>query len=80
MEHLRGLPGLGVVAITPSDSVDFAEPIRGFEVTVEGSVKATFYDGSIATLTARKPGVLYPYVCRKIWASGTTATGILGVT
>ena len=75
---------LGAVAVTPNDSVDVtpsagpARPTRALIIGGAGTIKLTFADGSVATLTV-PTGVLgfvqYLAVTR-VWATGTTATNL----
>ena len=72
---------MGVVAITPSNSVSLSKPIRGFVVGANGTVKVTAADGTTATLTCLA-GVIYPVICTKVFLtpdSGSIATGIVGI-
>lgn len=67
------------VAITPDDSNDITGGmIRGFTVGVTGNVKVTMGDDTVVTWPARQAGIDYACQCKRIWASGTTATGIIG--
>jgi len=72
-------PPSGAVAVTPSDSVDLAKPIRGFMVTVAGTLKATFADGTVTTLPGLVPGAMYGALITRVWSIGTSATGIVGL-
>ena len=70
----------GIVAITPNDNADVpGGSCRGFEVTVDGDVAVVMADGSIGVLPARTAGVQYPYQITRVLATGTTATGIIGL-
>lgn len=70
-------PVLGLIAITPNDSTDIAMA-RGFHCNVAGNVKVTTASGNEVTLTVTA-GVPYPYAVKRIWSTGTTATGIFGL-
>lgn len=54
-------------------------PIRGFEVTTAGNVKVKCRDGSVITFPARAAGSRTSCCITQIFASGTTATGIIGL-
>jgi len=70
----------GVVAITPSDSSDIVGgQVRGFMIAADGDVAVIMADGSAATLAALKAGQIYPFQARRVNATGTTATGIVGL-
>lgn len=66
-------------AITPSDTVDITGGIlRGFYVGVSGDVAVIMADGSTVTWPALAAGVPHPIQVKRILATGTTATGIVG--
>lgn len=65
------------VAITPSDSISF-EGTRGIYVGSSGDVRMTMTDGTIVTRKNLTGGMTHPLGVTRIWATGTTATDILG--
>lgn len=67
-------PATGGAAVTPSDSADITET-RGLYIGTAGNLKVTFADGTTATLTSVANGVI-PLKVKRVWATGTTATGI----
>lgn len=77
----RGIndPFPGIIAITPDDDLDLAEIIRGLMVGGAGDVAVTMLDGSTGTLPGLQPGVQYTGLFRRILATGTDATGIIGL-
>jgi len=70
-------PGFGMFAITPSDTVDLAVGARSLYITVAGDVKFNGFDGKTVTVTVPAN---YTLACRvtRVFATGTTATGIFG--
>lgn len=68
-------PGDGSAAVTPNDSTDFARLGRSLYVTTSGAVKFTSLDGTVDTWTVPDNFYLNVQVTR-VWATGTTATGI----
>jgi hypothetical protein len=72
-------PAAGASAITPSDTENLAEPCRGIWVGVQGNLKVTMIDGDVVTFPAMAAGVVHPIQIRRVWATDTTATGIVGV-
>lgn len=65
-------------AITPSDSIEYGRGRQVFagdagEVTVE-----PFYGNNTVTFSL-EAGQYVPVVCRRVLATGTTATGLVGV-
>jgi len=69
----------GISAITASDSTTYDPPIRLY-VGVTGNVAVVFPDSTAATLVGIVAGMWHPMFVRKVMATGTTATNILGAT
>jgi hypothetical protein len=69
----------GVVAITPSDTVNLTKSIRGFMIGTAGDVSVAMGDGSTAIMPSCAVGVEYMGKITRINATGTTATGIVGL-
>ena len=70
--------------VTPSDSVDLG-PIdggfphaRGLYISTAGALKVTTAGGDVLTLPGVSAGHLYLAV-RRVWATGTTAAGIVAL-
>ncbi len=63
--------------ITPSDSTDLAVNVRAIVIAVAGDIKVTRVDGTAVTLTV--PAGLLPIRATRVWATGTTATGLTGL-
>ncbi len=70
-------PFSNAVDLGIGSDVDLGTPCRGFMVGAAGNVKITTTGGDVVTLTNLSPGVVYPWRCKRIWATGTTATGII---
>jgi len=81
MDNILQNPAERAFSITPNDSTDLTVPTRGIclaaagdlKVTTLGGDTVTFSDGSLAA------GVIHPLRVRRVWSTGTTATGIFGV-
>jgi hypothetical protein len=72
-------PVTGAVSVTPSDSVDLANgPCRAVWVEGTGTVRMTLAAGDTVTLTLAA-GFAHPFVATRIWATGTTATGVVAL-
>jgi hypothetical protein len=59
--------------LTPADS-DLAAAIRSLYVGNTGTVKLTYLNGVIETLTVPSGYVIGPVMIARVWASGTSAT------
>lgn len=71
-------PATLLTEITPSDSTDLGQVTRGLNVAVSGFVRLTTKDGDTGTIFVAQGGV-FPIRAARIWATGTTATGIVGL-
>ena len=64
--------------VTPNDSADLARDIRGLNVVNAGPVKVTTTAGTDLTVFVAA-GIAFPLLIRRVWATGTTATGIVAL-
>lgn len=64
-------------AITASDTVDFNVNTLAIMCTVAGNVVLVFEDSSTLTVPI-SANVLYPFRCKRINNTSTTATGLFG--
>lgn len=62
--------------VSPSDTNDLANAGRAINVATAGTVRVTTVMGDIATITV-VAGVAFPIRVKRIWATGTTATGLV---
>lgn len=74
-----GDPTVTLFAITPDDTADLEYVTLGINVATPGTVRVTMADGSMGDITV-SPGAAFPIRVRRVWQSGTTATGIYGLT
>ena len=75
---LESPPSRGL-SVTPDNSNDLAFPIRGLMVAGAGDVSVVTLGGDTVTLPALQPGMQYAILATRVRATGTTATGILGL-
>ncbi|MCU9849341.1 hypothetical protein R5H32_19350 [Defluviimonas sp. D31] len=75
---LRSDPASNAGAITPSDGEDLAYATRGLMADGAGTIRALMLGGQTVTFTALASTV-YPFRVTRVFATGTTATGILGL-
>jgi hypothetical protein len=71
-------PASNVTEITPSDTEDLATASRALNVAAEGLVRVTTVGGDTASILIAA-GVPFPIRCTRVWATGTTATGIVSL-
>lgn len=71
-------PAVTVFDITPDDGADLAHATTALNVATPGTVRVTTVDGSTADITVH-PGQAFPIRARRVWLTGTTATGLRGL-
>ena len=71
-------PAASVFDIVPDDGADLAQVTTALNVLTPGTVRVTTVDGSDGTLSIH-PGQAFPIRVTRVWATGTTATGITGL-
>lgn len=69
-------PITGAAAVTPNDSTDLAEVTLALWISVAGAVKVTMLDGTVVTYASLAAG-RHPLRVKRVWATGTAATGIV---
>lgn len=73
-------PALHAGAITPSDAADLAVTTRAIYVGGAGAVKLILAgDTEAITLVAVTAGQVLPVRAKRVLATGTTATGLVGL-
>lgn len=79
-QFIRGLnsPPYGGFTVTPSDTNDLPTVTRALNVSVTGDVHVTLLDDTEVTLFLQAGGI-FPLRIKRIWASDTTAAGIVGL-
>ena len=73
------MPPNGGFDVTPSDAVELPRVTRAVMVSTRGNLRVQFVDGTIITLPELETGVQYIARLKRIYATGTTATGIKGL-
>ncbi len=72
-------PAFSAAAITASDSTDLANPVRAIYVGGAGSVVVTMVAGNDVTFSGLPAGMILPIRAKRVKATGTTATGLVGL-
>ena len=73
-------PPYSLVAVTPSDTVNLVQGItRGLYVGASGNVKVIDAVGTTVTLNGLVAGVFHPVRVKRVFATDTTATGIVAL-
>jgi len=63
-------------AVTPDDVNDLPDASRCINVAESGAVRVTTVSGDTETIYVAA-GITFPVRAARIWATGTTATGIM---
>lgn len=67
-------------AITPSDSAVLDPPPAAVWVGGAGNLAVVLVGGQTLTITGAAVNTIYPFKVKQVLATGTTATGIVGLT
>lgn len=74
------LPASKAVALTPNDDTDLAATVRAVYVGGVGNLAVILKDDTTAVIFAGVPiGTLLPILVRRVLATGTTATSLIGL-
>jgi hypothetical protein len=76
--RVPSLPASAVEVIAPNDAVDLARMTLALNVATPGNVRVTTKEGDVVDVQIAA-GVAFPLRVRRVWATGTTATGIRGL-
>lgn len=68
-------PATHLQSVTPSDTDDLTRASRGLNVETAGTIQVTTVAGAIGSVYV-VAGVAFPIRVSRVWATGTTATGI----
>lgn len=71
-------PPSHVLDVTPDDTTDLPVASRALNVAETGTVQVTTVGGTTATVTIAA-GSTFPIRAQRVWATGTTATGIMAM-
>lgn len=71
-------PAAYISAVIPSDTEDLVSASRAINVATEGFVRLTTVGMTTETVYVAA-GMAFPVRARRIWATGTTATGIVAL-
>lgn len=71
-------PATRALPVTPSDSSDLNFVSRALNVATAGTVRVTTYGGDIQSVYVAA-GVPFPLRVHRVWATGTSATGIVAL-
>jgi len=79
--HVAGLtaPATEPEPISPSDGEELGTVTRALYVGQTGNVRLRLLSGATVTLANMQGGMLYPIRVRQVFATGTTAADIVGL-
>ena len=75
----NGTPGVGAFAITPDDGDDLPFVTRAVYIGGEGDLAVKPVDGDPVTFVGLSAGTVLPVQITRVYATGTTATNLIGL-
>lgn len=72
-------PATHAFAIAPADGTDLAETTRAIYVGAGGAIAMRMQSGALVTLAGVPQGTLLPLRADRVLATGTTASGLIGL-
>jgi hypothetical protein len=66
------------IAITPADA-DLVAPVRALYIGGAGNLRISDTGNGAVTFSNVPAGVILPVMARRVWATGTTASNIIGL-
>lgn len=80
-DHSVGLtaPASHSEAVTPNDNTDLIQATRALYVGQTGNVRVRTISGQEVTFANLQGGVFYPIRIQRVFATGTTASDIIGL-
>lgn len=72
-------PAARAQAITPSDSVDLPVATRAVYIGGAGNLRVETQGGDIVTFSGLPGGFILPVRVARVFATGTTATNLIGL-
>lgn len=69
----------GAAAVTPNDAADVPAPTKGLFLGATGNVRVDMANGNTVTFTALTGGIVHAIAVKRVYATGTTATGIIAL-
>lgn len=79
--HQPGLtaPAASAAALTPTDAADLPRATRALYVGTAGDLHLRLTSGDEVTLTNAAAGMIYPLRITRVFATGTTAGALVGL-
>lgn len=71
-------PATDVIEIIPDDANDLSDITKALNAATAGTIRVTT-EGGTTTDVFIAAGVVFPLRVRRIWSTGTTATGLRGL-
>jgi hypothetical protein len=78
-EYEPSQPATAAFAITPNDGADLAKYTRALYIGVSGDVKVDMIDGGTGIVFKAVAVGILPIAVKRVYATGTAATNIIGL-
>ena len=72
-------PAAGAMEVTPNDELNLSKYAKTVYIGGDGDLRITTVDDDVVTFTGMKGGSYLPVRVKRIWSTGTTATGIIAL-
>ena len=79
MNNTDTRPAASAAVVTPSDSTPLTVSCRSLYVGGAGALRVAMVSGAVVTLAGAQAGQVYPLRVTQVLATGTTATGLVGL-
>lgn len=79
MSIMETRPARKGVAITPDNDNDLSDYTRGIYVGGTGDLKVDLVEEGTVTFVGLAAGIIHPIAAKRVYATGTDATNIIGV-
>lgn len=70
---------MSAVNVTPDNSNDLVNVCRGLTVGAAGTLKCQFLNDTAPVTVQVQPGYTYRFMLSRVFATGTSATGIVAL-
>lgn len=78
-QSLLAAPATRAIAVTPNDAADLVKLPRALYVSGAGTLKVTCQGDTDAVTLTVPAGSFLPLRPKRVWATGTTSTGIVAL-
>lgn len=67
-----------IASITPNDTTDLANPTKAIYVSATSTLTVDTIGGQTVTISSLAGGIWHPIQVKRVYVTGTSASGLLG--